>query len=254
MRKSTITSARALLLALYMPLCIEAQSATPPQLLGSVDNGGSAHPAFSWNGAEWQLRVDDVPEGTPVVVVDTLGRRSGLVWLFNVVGIEELVDVEPFTTPEDMAYVTSPDVEHAPFLPVESPLSVAEWDVLLSTAHPSRDVGSASRLDVRVWTAHAGNHSLTYFAIHRVAASTACPARYQFTGWFPPGASEPVILTNSDGDCDGKGLLSRRPFGLIVRDGRPALAIGVSGWESGGVELWELVDGQLQMQAAESHT
>lgn len=248
------------LLAVGVPSGLASQSTAPLVLLGLVNDDAVTHPAFSWNGTEWQERTDDIPEGTPAVVVDSLGREfsarvgtrlEGLTWLFRLTGIDELIDRDraPYWPPQPVGFATSPGITHAPFLPVESPLSVVAWERLLSEASPSADPAIPDELEVRVWTARAGNQSVTYFVVRRRPETRDCRNQYQFTGWVPPGTSAPIITATSTGDCDGKGLITRKPFGLVVPEGgHPTLAISIHDWETSGVELWELVDGQLQMR------
>lgn len=253
-RLATLT----LFASLSVPCYVESQDASI--LLGLVSDDATVNPAFSWNGTAWQTRAREIPVGTAAVVVDSLGRRfsatfgeplSGFTPFFHLNGIDELIDRDrrPFYPPQTVAYATSPGIDHSPFLRAESPLSIAEWDSLLTSVRPSGDSAIPNELDIRVWSARTGDQALTYFVVSRRPNTRECRDRHQFTGWFPSGTSEPVIASSSSGDCDGKGLDTRRPYALLVPEGGPpALAISIHDWETSGIELWELVDGQLHLR------
>jgi hypothetical protein len=123
-------------------------------------------------------------------------------------------------------------------------VSLERWRTFLSSAVPLPDEGSSDRIEIRVWTAESAAQSFTYFTVDRHADCR------RFTGWLPAGSSEPVIATSGRHDCEGQGENARRPMGLIVHAGRPVLAVAVYDWDGYGMELWELVDGELRRQGA----
>jgi hypothetical protein len=220
-------------------------------LLGLINSDGSAHLFFAWDRSEWSVWPDGTP-GAPLILVDSLGRTAtgrlgdslhGIPWIFGIHGGDGIL-------PTDrggwgwVGYFTSPDVEHAPFLRAESPLSVERWRVPLSSAVPTPDENKSDRMDIRVWTAETAAQSFTYFAVDRHADC------HRFTGWIPSGSSDPVIATSGSHDCEGKGEVARRPLGLIVHGGQPVLAVAVYGIDGYGMELWELLDGELRLQGA----
>lgn len=251
----------ALLMALVAPVPVFPQSAAP-DVLGLVGYDGSAHPFFSWNGTEWQSRTEDIPEGAPVVVVDSLGREfsagfgapiPGMPWIFGLNDFEAPAGSNRELGFRYVGYLSSPGVDHAPFQPVTSPISVDSWEALIASEVPERDQGAAYRLEVDVWTAQVEDLSFTFFVVTRQATSRQeCVSRYQFAGVLDSGTSEPVVVTNSEGDCGGKGMISRRPMGLVMRAGRPALAVAFYDWDGFGVEVWGIVDGQIQVLGRES--
>jgi hypothetical protein len=169
-------------------------------------------------------------------------------------GVESLVDppVDGFQEFRFVGYLVSPGADHAAFLASTSPLPTDAWLTMLPPVPTPNDLVTLSPLDVQVWSAQTQTASVTYFYVERqvrVAQPRSCTSHH-LTGWFLPDRPEPVSVGSSEGDCGDKLWSFRRPLGLLVHGERAAVAVAPYGYNgASGMELWEVVGGEVRLVA-----
>ena len=244
--------------ALLLPTVALAQEAGS-SVFGLVD-GRTAIQYAVWSGGVWSRSGVALAEETPGAVVDLAGQQHSIVlgaardedwWnvgpriFYRANGVPELPRAGKYQT-GPVGYWTTSQLGHAPFLEIESSLSLEQWDSILVDAEPF-EPGRPRAIEAAVWRASLGEESVTVFVADRTTpmnVAAPCVPWVRLLGIVDPAAGVTPVMTDT-GTCEGQGIDFRRPFALIRRGGRLFVLMSfAAGLESDG-ELWEVAPAGL---------